>query len=187
MLCFLNLLGTSSWLCDCDILAGQVILFLLPASWPILYMWFQSGSALLVSWLVRGGDELAPSPTSLFDYLWISVTTGSLKLLAWWRGLSCPATFWVLSGLLQVQTVKGEPGEGRAGRPWERGISGMASQSQFPGSVVPGAQRDVCYAFGWSIPPPLLNFTSFFPEGLFYCAFRIFLFFCLAQSTDSCC
>lgn len=55
----------------------------------------------------------------------------------------------------------------------------MASQSQFPGSVVPGAQRDVCYAFGWSIPPPLLNFTSFFPEGLFYCAFRIFLFFAL--------
>lgn len=54
----------------------------------------------------------------------------------------------------------------------------MASQNQFQGSVVAWSPAGclLCLLVGPS-PHPLLNFTSFFPEGLFYCAFRIFFFF----------
>ena len=55
----------------------------------------------------------------------------------------------------------------------------MASQNQFLHCAVAWSwARDVCYAL-WLVhsPHPLLNFSSFFPEGLFYRAFKIFFFF----------
>lgn len=127
---FLNLLGTSSRPAGCgteDILAGALslvfpascllaCLFYLISLWPGLALHYYLGKE--------------KNPLSFPLSFWITCEFQLPKAL--WRGhvsAHCgglPAAAWVLCSLLQAQMGK-EPGEGRARKPWESRISGMAS------------------------------------------------------------
>lgn len=169
------------------------------SSWPFSFPYFlPPGPSFVtdfilgldcVSWLVREVDELAAPPMNLFGYLWISVIhwlpnadcTIKGPVSACCGGLSSSATLWVLSILLPAQLGEKRSWGRKSQKPWESGISGMASQNWFQHCLVAWslAEGFFCYAFWLAHPPPSFKFVLFFffLRGLFYCILKIFFFF----------